>query len=84
MPIYEFQCLQCEERKEKYRRIVDIDMLTFCDCGSSMKRLVSSLGATHGDKASWVESTSEMLGQKVTTRTEYNKVLKEKNIVPVG
>jgi putative FmdB family regulatory protein len=42
MPIYEYQCKQCNDRHEIIQRFSD-DPLTHCPkCGGEMKKLVSS------------------------------------------
>lgn len=42
MPIYEYQCKQCDERHEIIQRISD-EPLTHCPkCGGEMKKLISS------------------------------------------
>lgn len=42
MPIYEYQCQQCEERTEVMQRISD-DPLTRCEsCGGDLKKLISA------------------------------------------
>ncbi len=42
MPIYEYQCSQCNDRHEIIQRISD-DPLTHCPkCGGDMKKLISS------------------------------------------
>ncbi len=42
MPIYEYQCRQCNERHEIIQKLSD-DPLTHCPkCGGEMKKLISS------------------------------------------
>ena len=42
MPIYEYQCKQCDERHEIIQRLSD-EPLTHCPkCGGEMKKLISS------------------------------------------
>ncbi len=42
MPIYEYQCLQCEHRSEVLQRMSD-DPLTRCErCGGELKKLLSA------------------------------------------
>lgn len=42
MPIYEYQCKQCDERHEIIQRISE-EPLTHCPkCGGEMKKLISS------------------------------------------
>lgn len=42
MPIYEYQCQQCEHRSEVLQRMAD-DPLTTCErCGGALKKLLSA------------------------------------------
>ena len=42
MPIYEYQCTQCNERHEIIQRFSDAPLTHCPQCGGDMKKLVSS------------------------------------------
>lgn len=42
MPIYEYQCKQCEERHEIIQRFSDEPLAHCPKCGGDMKKLISS------------------------------------------
>jgi putative FmdB family regulatory protein len=42
MPIYEYECLSCSERKEVLQRFSDEPLKTCPVCGGEMKRLISN------------------------------------------
>jgi putative FmdB family regulatory protein len=42
MPIYEYQCKQCNERHEIIQRFSDAPLTRCPKCGSEMKKLISS------------------------------------------
>ncbi len=42
MPIYEYECLNCSERKEVLQRFSDDPLKTCPVCGGEMKRLISN------------------------------------------
>ncbi len=47
MPLYEFQCLVCQARKEEIVRYDERDETRLCYCGGLLKRLIA-FGAIHG------------------------------------
>ncbi|HVG24334.1 MAG TPA: FmdB family zinc ribbon protein [Thermoanaerobaculia bacterium] len=42
MPIYEYQCIQCNERHEIIQRFSDAPLSVCPKCGGEMKKLISS------------------------------------------
>lgn len=41
MPIYQYRCPECKNEVEKILPMQDRDVETVCDCGGSMRRLMS-------------------------------------------
>ena len=92
MPNYDYQCICCDEKKEFFLALSQLDNLQKCDfCGGDMKRLITQgHGGTHGDEAEWIRSTNIGLthknpnhkwGRPITNRTEYKQRMKEKGVV---
>ncbi|MEM7048298.1 MAG: FmdB family zinc ribbon protein [Acidobacteriota bacterium] len=42
MPIYEYQCQQCDRRSEEIQRMSDPPLTECSECGGSLKKLLSS------------------------------------------
>lgn len=94
MPAYDFKCNKCDTTDERVIPLKDFDEPQFCgECKSVLERQFPMVGATHGDEAPWLNSTTEFLkdGEEgsihrhpVESRTEYNKLLKEKGLEPAG
>ena len=42
MPIYEFQCLECNKKFEKILSISESNKKIKCDCGTDLQRVVSA------------------------------------------
>jgi len=96
MPIYEYQCEQCCHVQDAVLKISELETAhVICDeCKGDCKRIISKSGATHGDEAAWLASTTETLKggaseaeiyhNPVASRTEYKKLCKEKGFTPIG
>lgn len=97
MPAYDYKCPECGNIEEKILSINQLDIQWFaCEWHTipvKMNRIISSSGATHGDEAPWIESTTEFIKDgepetlrydPVKSRTEFKKLLKEKGLEPVG
>lgn len=93
MPTHDYECKQCNKIEEKFIFIRDLDLPQLCKHGHKQDRLFPKIGATRRDEAPWLRTTTEFLKDgdeetiyknPVQSRTEYNKLLKEKGLVPVG
>ena len=94
MPSHDYKCKDCDTTEERVVKLIDFDEPQLCDeCGAVLERQFPRRGATHGDEAAWFRTTTEFLkdGEEgtihrhpVENRTEYNRLLKEKGLVPVG
>lgn len=92
-PVHDYECKECDKTEEKFVPLADLDLPQRCKHGHVQRRLFPKNGATHCDEVAWIRSTTEFLKDgepetihrnPVTTRTEYNKLLKEKGLHPVG
>ena len=92
MPNYDFKCNHCNKTTERYVSLKDFDLPQYCKCSRTMKRLISKK-AIQTDGAKWLRDTTEFLkdgeeevvyNDPVTSRKEYNRLLKEKGLIPVG
>lgn len=94
MPRHDYYCKKCKVTDERFVNLVDLDMVQYCEkCGEKVDRQFPKIGVTHSDEAPWLSTTTEFLKDgeaetihrnPVRTRTEYNKLLKEKGLIPVG
>ena len=93
MPLYDFKCGNCDKIEEKAVPLKDFDKPQYCDCGTQLDRQFPMNGATHGDEAPWLATTTEFLkdgeeetiyNNPVSSRTEYNRLLKDKGLEPRG
>lgn len=79
---------------ERFVPLKDLNLPQLCEfCEEPLERQFPKIGATHRDEAVWIPSTTEFLKDgedetvhhyPVTTRGEYNKLMKEKGLHPVG
>lgn len=93
MPLYDYECVNCGDRRELFFRLTDIPEQVKCpECGElAVKIIVHGHGAIQCDSVSdvsWLPSAIENLQpddeRPLETRGEYKKYLKDKNIIPVG
>lgn len=93
MPIYSFECVNCGELKDLFFKINDCPESVKCEeCGElAVKIIVLGHGGVRCDSMSdvpWLASAVENLqpdGEKpLETRGQYNKYLKDKNIIATG
>ena len=94
MPRHDYKCIDCGTTEERFVPLKDFPQSQFCDkCKAELERQFPKMGATHGDEAPWLNSTTEFLKEgeekaihkhPVSSRTEYNKLLKEKGLEPAG
>lgn len=94
MPRYDFKCHKCDSVEEKFVPLKDYEEIQICEkCGEDLERLFPLVGATHGDEAAWLRTTTEFLKDgdertiyknPVASRAEYKRLLKEKGLEPAG
>jgi len=91
MPIYSFFCDKCDMEIEEIYKISDRPDDTVCPvCNGRAKRvLMPGRGGIRLDsKVSWLPSAVKVLQpnyeRPIETRSEYDKYLKDRNIIPVG
>lgn len=93
MPNHDYTCGNCGNEEERFVPLNNLDEMQFCSCGTELKREFPMNGATFGDEAPWLASTTEFLKEgdpdkiyrePVSSRKEYNMLLKEKGLTPVG
>jgi putative FmdB family regulatory protein len=89
MPIYEYQC-RCGNLIEKFHKPRRVPNKARCSCGWQAKRVLS-LGAIQCDSVNdvkWLPSASQVMQKHgeapLRSRGEYNKYLKDNNIVCKG
>jgi putative FmdB family regulatory protein len=94
MPTYQYECPRCKKITEKVHRIDSIPKKVRCEtkgCGRMARRIIPQSGAIQCDSVNdvkWLPSACKVMqrdGERpVTSRTEYNKYLKDNNLVCKG
>ena len=91
MPTYVYLCSKCNKKKEAVYRMKDKPQTIPCDCGEAMIS-VPCCSAIQGDEPVWlnndvrmaIQGEKEMRTHPITSRTEYNKALKDKGLIAAG
>lgn len=88
MPLYEYKCIRCNNLFDKFLFLKDCDKPQRCpECrGKSKKQL--SIGGIQDDHPVWLDGsiirqlqdTDDPTTRPLSTRTEYNKYLKDNGI----
>lgn len=85
MPLYSYKCLSCGNEFDEICKVKDRKQYASCPiCGGKGDRIiVSGHGGVQTDTPAWIDNEVRVcLGEPVQTRTELNRVLKEKNLEP--
>ena len=90
MPLYDFQCMRCQHLDERFFKIENCPKGTICtQCGfASMKVIIPGHGGYHSETPAWLDDSVRNALQgddeaPITTRSEYKRALKEKNVEPI-
>ena len=90
MPIYEYKCKRCRRVTEKFYTVNQSPERVKCACGKMAKKILSR-GAIRCDSindVSWLPSARMVLqpdGERpIETRGQYNRYLKDNNLVCKG
>jgi len=92
MPTYEHFCPQCETITEDFCPVADRKQFIPCaQCGASAERIISASSVRGDEMPAWMRHP-ETLGclqnagakNKITTRGEYNRYLKQNNIAEIS
>lgn len=92
MPVYVYRCNDCGAELECYYRMNDKPRQTLCtDCGAAAIS-IPVIGGIQGEEPAWLDDevrnvlqTDDQLKKSpITCRTEYNKYLKDNDIVPIN
>ena len=71
MPLYEFECQQCQTRFEIFERISNCPQVLSCpDCGYLAKKIISTKGTVFGDTPGWL---NDPMVQGALTDTDSRK-----------
>lgn len=83
MPLYEYECSECKNEFEEICKVRDRRKDPPCPiCGGPGRRVLSTSNI-QTDTPAWIDDqVRTCLGEPVRTRTELNRVLKEKNLEP--
>jgi len=90
--MYDYQCQKCKNNFELIFPLKEFDIKPDCpDCGGKSKKLLT-LGGIQDDHPVWLDEsiirqlqdTDDPNTRRITSRTEYNKHLKDNGIQPTG
>lgn len=88
MPLYDYQCKDCQSRQEAFRKIVNRGDNPVClQCGGDRTgRIVNA--QIRREEPIWLDSATDNLRpeakQIVQDRSSFNKYLKERNLIQTG
>lgn len=87
MPLYQYECRDCGKQQEVFWTIVGRVNEVDCVCGGRARRIMAIGGVIGDDMPPWMRHP-ETIGclqnsseRKVKTRSEFNKLVKERNII---
>lgn len=85
MPIYEYEC-DCGNKQEEVRPMAARDEYAACDqCSCKMERIITC--KIERLEPVWLDDMKHQLAprdrKKVSTRTEWNKMLKKRGLVTI-
>lgn len=92
MPCYDYKCESCGHVMERYYKMELKPRQDICDRCRGTANAQIPLVAVHGEEAIWIDdelrgalqSPEDAARKPVTTRSEYNKYLKDNDIIPVS
>lgn len=73
MPIYEYECESCNKRTERLQKISDAPLASCPDCGSSVRKLISSAGLHFKGSGWYVTDYAKKKGQGENTSKSESK-----------
>lgn len=92
MPLFDYQCLDCENKFEKMLSLQEYNKTIYCPkCDNISKKLIT-LGGIQDDHPKWLDGkiirqlqdTDDPNVIPIESRTEYNKYLKDNELEPTG
>tara|TARA_R100001594_G_scaffold25476_2_gene49752 strand:+ start:3740 stop:4138 length:399 start_codon:yes stop_codon:yes gene_type:complete len=84
MPVYDFKCKKCERQEEICRSFHEEDDVICDSCGSVMSQCVTLWAKTPGRWGDSMGYYDRGLGMHVDNYVHRDKIMKEKNLVPVS
>ena len=89
MPLFDYECQNCSNEFEAFRSLAEYDKPVPCpDCGGGSQKIMT-VGGIQDDHPVWLDrsvigqlqDTDDPATRPVTTRTEYNRLLKDTGAV---
>jgi putative FmdB family regulatory protein len=90
VPLYEFECQVCGKSHERVFKIVGCPTSQRCDCGGDARKVIvpGHGGIKTDNDVPWLKSAVKVLQpdheRPIETRGEYNRYLKENNVIAAG
>lgn len=86
MILYSFQCNDCQKEFDALRPLKKCNIPSICpDCGSKKTKRIITNGGVQRDEPAWLASAVRQIqpeGERtITNRTQFNRFLKERQIV---
>lgn len=87
MPLYSYQCDECGREQDRFFKMADkLDSVPCESCGGNAHKILSAGMVLGDDMPAWMRH-EQTLGclqnsaeKPITTRSEYNRYLKQRNI----
>ena len=76
MPIYEYECGDCQKITDAYRRVADLDNCPPCECGGKTKKIISAFW-THSDLTPYYDDN---LQTHIQSKQHRKKVMKQQGV----
>lgn len=95
MPLYEYKCPECGTHEEIYCRLSERPTQVPCPapgCSGFAHQIVAFRGGLKTEHPNWLDDSvrwalqteAERRKRPIQTRSDWERTLKEKNLVPVG
>lgn len=93
MPLYDYQCQECQHQQEEFFKLSDLPETVKCEkCNGEAKKIITfghgGLQCDGINDVPWLESALKTLqpdGEKpLQTRSEYKQYLKDKKLIAAG
>ncbi len=93
MPLYDYECELCGEIQERFFKQEHFPPMVPCkECPGMAKKIISFQGGLKGEYPNWIDDSvrwalqteTERRNNPIKSRSDWERTLKEKDLVPVG
>jgi len=83
MPMYDYECRKCGEVTEEFHRVWDEPVISICDCGGEVRRIIKAIQVLGDNHPVWEPYWDENLGEQpilVKSREHRRRLMKERGL----